>query len=66
MAMASRFRKLLFKIGSRSNDIVNSNELRTNDRTKAPPPDNFHKWDIPKINIEIIYKISTFSFQTAL
>jgi len=45
--------------------MVNSNEIRTNDLIKAPPPDNFHKWDIPKVNIETIYKIGTFNFQTA-
>jgi len=66
MAMVSKFRKLLpFKIDSHSSDIVNSNEFRTNDLIKAPSPDNFHKWDIPKINIETIYKIGTFSFQTS-
>jgi len=66
MAVASKFRKLLsFKIGSHGSEIVNSNEFRTNDPIKAPPPDNFHKWDIPKANIETIYKISTFSLQIA-
>ena len=63
--MASKFRKLLsFRLDSRNSDIVNSNEIRTNDLIKAPSPDNFHKWDIPKVNIETIYKIGTFSFQT--
>ena len=63
--MAIKFRKLLsFKIDSHSSDIVNSNEFRTNDLIKALSPDNFHKWDIPKVNIETIYKIGAFSFQT--
>jgi len=63
--MASKFRKLLsFRLDSRNSDIVNSNEIRTNDLIMASPPENFHKWDIPKVNIETIYKISTFNFQT--
>ena len=66
MAMASKFRKLLsFKIDRRSSDIVNSNEFRTKDLMKSPSPDNFYKWDIPKVNIETIYKIGTFTFWTA-
>jgi len=56
---------LSFKVESHSSDIVNSMESRTNDLIKAPSPDNFHKWDIPKVNIETIYKIGTFSFQIA-
>ena len=64
--MTSNFRKLLsFKLDSRNSDIVNSNEIRTNDPIKALSPDNFHKRNIPKVNIEIIYKIVTFDFQTA-
>ena len=66
MAMASKFRKLFsFTIDSRSSDIVNSNEFRTKDLVKSPSPDNFYKWDIPKVNFETIYKVGTFSFQTA-
>lgn len=64
--MASEFRNLMsFRLDSRNSDMVNSNEIRANDLIKAPSPDNFHKWDIPKVNIETIYKIGTFSFQTA-
>ena len=64
--MASKLRKSLsFKMDSRSGDIVNSNEFRTKDLVKSPSPDNFYKWDIPKVNFETIYKIGTFSFQTA-
>ena len=64
--MASKFRKLLsFKIDRRSSDIVNSNEFRTKDLMKSPSPDNFYKWDIPKVNIKTILKIGTFGFQTA-
>lgn len=63
--MASEFRKSLsFRLDSCNSDIVNSNEIRAHDLTKAPPPDNFHKWGIPKVNIETIYKIGAFSFQT--
>ena len=66
MATASKFKKLLLlKMDSRSSDIVNSNEFRTKDLVKSPSPDNFYKWDIPKVNFETIYKIGTFSFQTA-
>ena len=32
---------------------------------KSPSTENFYKWDIPKVNIETIYKIGTFSFRTA-
>ena len=64
--MASKFRKLLsFKMGSHSSDTVNSNEFRTKDLVKSPSPNNFYKLDIPKVNIKTIYKIGTFSFQTA-
>ena len=66
ITMVRKFRKLLsFRLDSHSNDIVSSNEFRTNDLIKAPSPDNFHTWHIPKVNIETIYKIGTFSFQTA-
>jgi len=64
--MANKFKKLLsFNVESHSSDIVNSIKSSTNGIIKAPSPDNFHKWDIPKINIETIYKIGTFSVQTA-
>ena len=66
MATASKFKKLLLlKMDSRSSDIVNSNEFRTKDLVKSPSPGNFYKWDIRKVNIETIYKIGRFSFQTA-
>ena len=64
--MASEFRKLLsFKMGSHSIDIVSSNVVRAKDLVKSPSPNNFYKLDIPKVNIKTIYKIGTFSFQTA-
>ena len=64
--MASKFRKLLsFKLDSHNSDIVNNNEIRTNDLIKATSPDNFHKWDIPNVDVETIYKIGTFNFQIA-
>jgi len=56
---------LSFRLDSRNSDIVNSYKIRTNNLLKDPSPDNFHKWDIPKVNIETIYKIGTFDFQTA-
>jgi len=53
--MASKFKKLLsFRLDSRNCDIVNSNVITTNDLIKVPSPDNFHKRDIPKVNIETI------------
>jgi len=64
--MSSKLGKLWsFKLDSRNSDVVNSNALMTNDLIKALSPNNFHKWDIPKVNIETIYKIGTFIFQTA-
>ena len=64
--MASKFRKLLSStIDSHSNDMDNSNEIRTNALIKAPSPNNFHNWDIPTLSIETAYKICTFIFQTA-
>ena len=66
MAMASKFRKLLlFKMDSRSSDILNSNVFRTEGLVKSPSPDNFYKWDIPNVNVKTICKIGTFSFQIA-
>ena len=64
--MASKFRKLLsFRVDSHSSDIVISNEIRIHSLVKVPSPDNFHNWDIPKVSMGTIYKIGTFSFQTA-
>jgi len=57
---------LPFRLNSHNSDIVNSNEISINDLIKAPPPNNFYKWDIPNVNIETIHKISKFNFQTAL
>ena len=45
--------------------IVNSNEFRTTNLIQAPSFDNFHKWATPKVDLETIYRIGTFSFQTA-
>jgi len=64
--MASKFRKLLsFRLDSRNIDIVNSDEIRTNDHIKASSPNNFDKWDIPKVNVETTYKVDAFNFRTA-
>jgi len=63
--MASQFRKLLsFRLDNRNSDTVNSNVIVTNDLIKAPSPYDFYKWGIPKVNIETVYKIGTFSFPT--
>ena len=64
--MASKIKKLLpFTLNSENSDIVNNNEIRTNDLIKAPSPNNFLKWDIPNVNVETIYKTGTFNFRTA-
>ena len=61
--MATKFRKLMsFRLDSRNSDIAFSNEIRGNDLIKAPSPDIFHKWDVPKANIETTYKIATLRF----
>ena len=62
--MASKFRKLLsFKINSHSNDVVNSNEFRTNDVIKASHLDNFHKWDMPKSILKLFKKSVYLAFK---
>jgi len=65
MVMASKFRKLFsFRQDSCNSDIVINDEIRTNDHIKASSANNFDRWDIPKVNIETIYKVRTFNFQT--
>ena len=54
-----------FKTDSSSSIIVNSNELRTKSSFKAPSPDHYTNWTIPKIDVDNIYKIGTFDFKTA-
>ena len=64
--MANRFRRLLsFGSDSRNQNIVNSNEQRTGPIYRAPSPDNFANWVMPRIDIDSIYKIGTFEFKKA-
>ena len=64
--MANRFRHLLsFGSDSRNQNIVNSNEQRTGPIYKAPSPDNYANWDLPRIDIDTLYKIGTFEFKKA-
>ena len=49
--MANRFRRLLsFGSDSRNQNIVNSNEQRTVPIYRAPSPDNFANWDMPRMD----------------
>jgi len=61
--MASRLRRLMsFSLDSSKSDIVNSNEQRTGPIYKASSPDNYKQWNIPRIEVDTIYKIGTFNF----
>ena len=56
--MANRFRRLLsFGSDSRNQNIVNSHEQRTGPFYRAPSPDNFVNWVMPRVDIDTIYKI---------
>ena len=55
--MANRFRRLLsFGSDSRNQNIVNSNEQRIGPIYKAPSPDNFANWVMPRMEIDTLYK----------
>ena len=57
LIMASRLRRLMsFSLDSSKSDIVNSNEQRTGPIYKAPSPDNYEQWNIPRIEVDTIYK----------
>jgi len=45
-----------FSSDSSKSDIVNSNEQRTGPIYKAPSPDNYEQWNIPRIEVDTIYK----------
>ena len=61
--MAFRLRRLLsFGSDSRHRDVVNSYEQRTGPIFEAPSPDNFANSNIPRIELDTIYKIGTFEF----
>ena len=62
--MANQFRRLLsFGSDSRNQNIANSNEQRTGPIYKAPSPDNFANWVMPRIDIDTIYKIRKFELK---
>jgi len=64
--MANRFRRLLsFGSDSRNQNIVNSNEQRTGPIYRAPSPDNYANWVMPRMDIDTLYKIGLFEFKKA-
>jgi len=64
--MVNRFRRLLsFGSDSGNQNIVNSHEQRTGPIYRAPFPDNFANWVMPRVDIDTIYKIGTFEFKKA-
>ena len=64
--MVNRFRWLLsFGSDSRNPNIVNSNKQRTGPINRAPSPDNFANWDMPRMDIDTLYKIGLFEFKKA-
>jgi len=64
--MANRFRRLLsFGSNSRNQNIVNSNERRTGPIYRAPSPDNYANWVMPRMDIDNLYKIGLFEFKKA-
>jgi len=64
--MANLFRRLRsFGSDSRNQSIVNSNEQRTGPIYRAPSPDNFVNWVMPRMDIDTLYKIGLFEFKKA-
>ena len=55
-------RMLSFSANSSHRDIVNSNEQRTSPIYRAPSPDNYANWNLPRVELDTIYKIGTFDF----
>ena len=61
--MPFRLRGLLsFNSDSNHTNIVNSNEHRTCPIYRASTPDNYANLNIPRIEVDTIYKIGTFDF----
>jgi len=61
--MASRLRRMSsFSVDSSHSDIVNSREQRTGPIYRAPTPNNYANWTLPRVEIDTIYKIGTFDF----
>ena len=64
--MANQFRRLLsFGSDRRNQNIVTSNEQRTWPIYRAPSPDNFANWVMPRMDIDTLYKIGLFEFKKA-
>ena len=64
--MTNRFRRLLsFGSDSRNQNIVKSNEQRTGPIYRAPSPDNYANWVMPRMDIDNLYKIGLFEFKKA-
>lgn len=57
--MAAHLRRLLSFNSDKNIDVVNSREIR------APFPNDYNNWSIPRQSIESIYQIGTFDFKTA-
>ena len=53
--MASGLRRMLsFRADGSHSDVLNSNEQRTGPIYRAPTPDNYANWTIPKLDIDTI------------
>ena len=48
-----------------STNIVNSNEQRIGPIYRAPSPDNFSNWVMPRMDIDTLFKIGLFEFKKA-
>jgi len=55
-------RMLSFSANSSHRDIVNSNEQRTSPIYRAASSDNYANWNLPRVELDTIYKIGTFNF----
>jgi len=61
--MTFRLRRLTFRPRRlSSSSIDNSNETTRSPIFRAPSSYNNHNWTIPKVDVDTIYKISTFDF----
>ena len=64
--MANQFRRLLsFGSDRRNQNIVISNEQRIGPIYRAPSPDNYANWVMPRMEIDTLYKIGLFEFKKA-
>jgi len=64
--MTNQFRRLLsFGSDRRNQNIVTSNEQTTGPIYRAPSPDNFSNWVMPRMDIDTLYKIGLFQFKKA-